>query len=257
MKFQITGDRKLLTHNEAFAPEKKDPSKADDKKGEGKEGLVDPRSQSILKEIWGCVYGDEGQWMLAKGDFYSAFTLYDEIGNRTKAKQCLRYTVIASMLSGSEASVLDAQNAKTYEHEKEIKLVKELRTAHSKCDPKAFGMMMWELKKDADPYLLKHMETLASDFQHRAIVKLVRPYRRVKLAHLASILSEDVTKIEEIVVHLILDGAIDARIDQVKGVLDLTGAGAGGGGRKFAALDTWCSALSGLVSNLKQPSTSM
>ena len=39
-----------MQHNEAFQPEKKDPSKADDKKGEGKEGLVDPRSQSILKE---------------------------------------------------------------------------------------------------------------------------------------------------------------------------------------------------------------
>ncbi len=96
---------------------------------------------------------------------------------------------------------------------------------------------------------------MATDFQHRAIVRLVRPYRRVKLAHLAAVLGEEVPKIEEIVVHLILDGLIDARIDQVRGVLDLSGAQAGGGGRKFAALDVWCGALSGLVSNLKQPTT--
>jgi hypothetical protein len=36
------------------------------------------------------VFGDEGQWSLAKGDFYQAFTLYDELGNPQKAKQCLR-----------------------------------------------------------------------------------------------------------------------------------------------------------------------
>jgi len=256
MKFQITGDRKLLTHNEAFQPEKKDPgAAAKDGKGDAKEGLVDPRSQSILKEIWGTVYGDEGQWSLAKGDFYSAFTLYDELGNPAKAKQCLRYTVIASMLSGSEANVLDSQNAKAYEHDKDIKVVNQLRLAHLKCSVNDFNKCMWEMKKDADPYILKHADTLSSDFQHRAIVMLVRPYRRVKLAHLAAVLGEETAKIEEIVVHLILDGLIDARIDQVKGVLDLTGAGGGGAGRKFAALDVWCGALSGLVQNLKQPST--
>jgi len=256
MKFQLTGDRRLLTHNEAFQPEKKEGGGGGkDPKGEGKEVLVDPRSQSILKEIWGCVYGDEGQWLLAKGDFYSAFTLYDELGNPQKAKQCLVYTVIAGMLSGSEANVLESQNAKAYENQKEIKQINALRLAHLKCNVLEFNKGMWELKKDSDPFILKHSETIASDFQHRAIVAIVRPYRRVKLAHLAQVLGEEVHKIEEIVVHLILDGLIDARIDQVKGVLDLTGATAAGGGRKFAALDVWCGALGSLVANLKQPST--
>lgn len=257
MKFQITGDRKLLTHNEAFQPEKKEGGGAPGKDAkESKESLVDPRSQSILKEIWGTVYGDEGQWLLAKGDFYSAFTLYDELGNPTKAKQCLRYTVIASMLSGSEANVLDSQNAKAYEKDKDIVLVNQLRLAHLKCDVNAFNKCMWEMKKEGDPYILRHAESISSDFQHRAIVMLVRPYRRVKLQHLAQVLGEETSKIEEIVVHLILDGLIDARIDQVKGVLDLTGAGGGGAGRKFAALDVWCGALGSLVQNLKQPSSS-
>jgi len=257
MKFQLTGDRRLLTHNEAFQPEKKEGggSSKDAKAGQGGEAIVDPRSQSILKEIWGCVYGDEGQWSLAKGDFYSAFTLYDELGNPTKAKQCLVYTVIAAMLSGSEANVLESQNAKAYENQREIKLVNALRLAHLKCNVLEFNKCMWDLKKDNDPYIIKHSETIATDFQHRAIVTLVRPYRRVKLAHLAQVLGEEVTKIEEIVVHLILDGLIDARIDQVKGVLDLTGATAAGGGRKFAALDVWCNSLGALVANLKQPST--
>jgi len=251
-KYQITGDKRLLTHNEAFIPEKKDPSK-DDKKSDGKESLVDPRSQSILKEIWGTVYGDEGFWSLAKGEFFTAFSLYDELGNAQKAKQCLRYTVIANMLSGSEANVLDSQNAKAHENDKDIRIVNQLRLAHLRCDVRGFNSAMWEMKKDADPYLMKHIETIASDFQHRAIVTLVKPYRRVKLAHLADVLGENVPKIEEIVVHLILDGLIDARIDQVKGVLDLTG-GSGGASRKYGALDAWCNALNGLVNNLKQPS---
>jgi len=190
---------------------------------------------------------------LAKGDFYAAFALYDELGNRIKAIQCLRYTVISNILSGSEANVLEAQQPKAYEHEKEIKLVNQLRVAHLKRDVQTFNRCMWDLKKDADPYIIKHAETITTDFQHRAIVTLVRPYRRVKLAHLAAVLGEEVPKIEEILVHLILDSLIDAHIDQVKGVLDLSDAGAGGGARKFAAINEWCRALGSLTTNLRQP----
>jgi len=255
-KFYITGDRKLLTHNPAFAPEKREQKEAPKPGQELKvDALVDPRSESILKEIWGTVFGDEGQWSTAKGEFYTAFTLYDTLGNPQKAKQCLRYTVIANMLSGSEANVLDSQNAKAYENDKEIKLVNQLRLSHQRVDVNGFNARMWELKKDGDPYILKHFETITTDFQHRAIQTLVRPYRRIKLAHLAQVLGEELPKIEEIVVHLILDGHIDARIDQVKGVLDLTSAGGGGAARKYGALDIWCNALSQLVNSMKQPSS--
>jgi hypothetical protein len=61
--------------------------------------------------------------------------------------------VIASMLSGSEASVLDSQNAKAYENDKEIKQVNALRVAHLKRNVTEFGKVIWEMRKDADPYL--------------------------------------------------------------------------------------------------------
>lgn len=33
------------------------------------------------------MFGDEGQWQRSYAEFYSAFTHYQEIGNREKAKQ--------------------------------------------------------------------------------------------------------------------------------------------------------------------------
>ncbi len=49
--------------------------------------VKDPRSQSIIRECWGVMFGDEGQWQKSYVEFYSAFTHYQEIGNREKAKQ--------------------------------------------------------------------------------------------------------------------------------------------------------------------------
>jgi len=75
-------------------------------------GVKDPRSQSIIRECWGQMFGDDGQWQRAYAEFYSAFTNYQEIGNAHRAKQCLKYVIVANMLSGGEQNPFDAREAK-------------------------------------------------------------------------------------------------------------------------------------------------
>jgi len=214
--------------------------------------VKDPRSQSIIRECWGQMFGDEGQWAKAKAEFFSAFINYDEIGNAEKAKQCLKYVVIAHMLSASDANPFDAREAKVYQNDKDIDAISQLRTAYEKCDVKGFSRALQEINKAKDAFIAKHLHSMISDFQARSIISLIKSYRRIKIEHLAQQLNEDPIRIEEILVQLILDGSILGRIDQVRGILDLTQR-SGGGAKKYSALDVWANSLSTLTNNLPQP----
>lgn len=85
------------------------------------------------------------------------------------------------------------------------------------------------------------------DFHRRAVVQTLKSYRRVKLSFLADRLRVPPSRVEPIVVQLILDGDIAARIDAVNGVIDLTQR-AGGAAKKYAALQAWNQAIRHITS---------
>jgi len=215
--------------------------------------VQDPRSQSVIRECWGTMFGEEGQWVRAKQEFYTAFLNYDQSGDAPKAKQCLKYVVIANMLSNSDANVFDAREPKSYEKDKEIEAVSSIRAAFDKCDVAAFTRCLDEINKAKDPFITKHLESMITNFNSRAIVMRIKSYRRIRLQSLADYLRVQVDKVEELLVHLILDNAVMGKIDQVNGILDLS-ATTGGGGKKYSALQEWTGTLSTLVQNLNQPS---
>jgi len=215
--------------------------------------VTNPHSQSVIKECWGVMFGDDGNWTVAKGHFFQAFLHYGEIGNAEKAKQCLKYYVIAHMLSNSDANPFDQRETQAYAKDKEIEVIIQLRNAYEKCDVRMFASRLYEINKAQDAFIMRHIVGMTRDFQSRAIVALIRPYRRIRLQHLADQLDEKLEKIEEILVALILDSQVDGRIDQVRGMLDLSQR-TGGGGRKYGALDQWTRALNSLTNNLNQPS---
>ena len=53
-------------------------------------GVVSAKSAAVLRECWGKMFGDDGQWSRAKAEFYQAFTLYESCGTVSKAKDCLK-----------------------------------------------------------------------------------------------------------------------------------------------------------------------
>jgi COP9 signalosome complex subunit 2 len=218
--------------------------------------VKDPRSQSIIRECWGMMFGDEGQWQRAKAEFFSAFVSYDEIGNAVKAKQCLKYVVVSNMLSGSDANPFDDRAAKVYENDKEIALIGQLRNSFEKCDVNAFNRSLDEINRAKDHFIQKHLESMVNDFQARSIISMIKSYRRIRITHLAEQLRVDPGRVEEILIHLILDGAVLGKIDQVKGMLDLTQR-TGGGAKKYGALDIWAGTLQTLANNLPQPASQM
>jgi len=214
--------------------------------------VKDPRSQSIIRECWGQMFGDDGQWQRAYAEFFSAFTHYQEIGNATRAKACLKYVIVANMLSGGEQNPFDAREAKVYQKDPEIQAIGLLRTAYERCDVLGFASSLAEINRTADEFIQTHMQSMIRDFQARAIVQIVKSYRRIRLEYLGEQLKISASEVEGILVQLILDGDISGRIDQVHGLLDLTQR-TEGGGKKYTAIDAWTNSLQHLTTHMMQP----
>lgn len=216
--------------------------------------VKDPRSQSVIRECWGVMFGDEGQWQRSYAEFYSAFTHYQEIGNRDKAKQCLKYVVVANMLSGGLSNPFDAREAKVYQNEGDIAIIGTLRAAYEKCDVDAFGKALEEINNQGDKFIRTHLDSMILDFHRRAILQTLKSYRRLKISFLASRLKVRPEMLETIIVQLILDGEIDGKIDQVSGVLDLTQR-TGGAAKKYAAISQWSNTIKHLTQSTAQSVT--
>jgi len=237
-------------------------------------GVVSAKSQAILRECWGKMFGDDGQWAQAKGEFWQAFTLYQSSGLLNNAKDCLKYAVVASMLSPEDrpakeekgakqpaagqdkkaASLFDAKEAKQFEQNPDVAAISKLQQAYDKSDVAQFMSCADQIDKSADEFIRKHLSSMVREFQGKAIVQLVRAYRKIRLDHIAFALRITDNQVESLLIQLILDGEISGVIDQVKGILDLSQR-TGGGAKKYSALEAWTSALYRLTDNMEQPIT--
>jgi len=113
-----------------------------------------------------------------------------------------------------------------------------------------------EIDKSSDDFMRQHLGSLIRESQGKAIVQLVRSYRRIRLDHIAVHVRISPDQVERLLIQLILDNEIGGVIDQVKGVLDLTQR-TGGGAKKYASVDSWNGALNRLVEHMDQPHTNL
>jgi len=219
--------------------------------------VKNPKSQSIIRECWGKMWGDEGNWQKAYQDFYLAFTTNQEAGYNDKAKQCLTYVIVANMLSGGVQNPFDAREAQVFQKEKEMEPVINIRKAKEKRDVKAFASALEDFDKTwGDEWIKKHMQSMIADFHKAFILQFVKSYRMLKIDFLARCLNIKAEECEWYLVQMILDGEVIGKIDQVEGILDLTQSGTGGG-KKYAAMQVWAGTLSTVSKNLPQPKSTI
>jgi len=217
--------------------------------------VKNPKSQSIIRECWGKMWGDDGNWQKAYQDFYLAFTTYQEAGMGTNAKQCLTYVIVSNMLSGGNANPFDAREAQVFQNDPKMEPVINIRKAKEKRDVDAFARALHDFDKTwGDKWIKRHMETMIADFHKSVILQFVRSYRMLRIQFLADALRISAEKCEWYLVQMILDGDVIAKIDQVEGILDLSQSG-GGGGKKYHAMQVWAGTLSTVSRNLPQPQT--
>merc|ERR1712228_989880 len=180
-----------------------------------------------------------------------------ETGNSTRAKIMLKYVVLANMLALSSINPLDSREAKVYQDDPEISAMAQLRTAFENNDIQTIDRLLTDpsYRILSDSFIRTYLQDLLRNIRVQVLQNIIKPYRCVSLAFLAKEINVSSEEVVSLLVQLILDEKIAARIDATEGFLHVN-AGSTDAANKFTNLQKWVDSFerihNGLLGKLNQ-----
>lgn len=187
-----------------------------------KSAIPHPLIMGVIRECGGKMHLRDAQYQKAHTDFFEAFKNYDESGSPRRTA-CLKYLVLASMLMKSNINPFDSQEAKPYKNDKEIIAMTNLVNAYQSSDIEQFQAIIKEHHGSVmgDTFIREHIEDLLKNIRTEVLVKVIKPYTRLRIDFVASVLGISNEEVEHLLIGCILDGAVNGKIDQLSNTLIL------------------------------------
>lgn len=186
-------------------------------------GLCNPRVAGVIHECGGKMHMREKNWENANTDFFEAFKNYDDAGARSLACQCLKYLVLANMLSESDINPFHEQRARSYQNNKDIEALIHLVEAYQRHDIHAFEKQLKDNHSAimGDDFIASFISDLMKTIQSGVLMERIKPYVNIHIPFIAKQLNMTEEDVHKLLVELILNGQVAGKIDQVNNVLKL------------------------------------
>eukprot|EP01038_Epipyxis_sp_PR26KG_P007651 gene7651-10413_t len=180
--------------------------------------VADPRIMGVIREEGGKMQMSEGNWEEAYNQLYEAFRFYQEAGN-PRARDCLKYVVVASMMVENGVNPFAAREAKVFAEDKEIIAMSDLRQCLEENNLSKFEKTINNKQNRIvdEPYLMTYIQPLRRRMREQVLLNLLIPYNKVTLSFLGRELSLNIDEVEALLVDMILDEKINASINQTNG----------------------------------------
>lgn len=151
------------------------------------------------------------------------------------------------MLMQSEVNPFDAREAKPYKNDPEILAMTNLIAAYQRNEILEFERILKSNRTTImdDSFIRNHIEDLLKNIRTQVLLKLIKPYTRIRIPFVSKELNIPEKDVEQLLVSLILDNRIPGHIDQVNQLLEL-GDVRSKGLKKYQAIDKWNTQLHAL-----------
>jgi len=212
-------------------------------------GLCNPKTLGVIYECGGKMHLRESHWNEANTAFIEAFRNFDEAGGRSEGITCLKYLVLANMLSGSNINPFDEPRAKAYSGSPEIASVNNLVEAYQKKSLNDFEKIVKSNKKSIldDDVFQTYLPAVRKVLKKQIFLDLVKPYMNLSMRFIEKQLDLSTAEAEDLIVELILDGDVDATLDQISSILYVKNTpGSTESNRKYLSCNKWTKNLSSL-----------
>ena len=208
-----------------------------------KSGISHPRIMGIIRECGGKMFMRQNDWSNAMFDFFEAFKNYDESGSPARI-QCLKYLVLANMLSLSEINPFESPETKPYSNDPEIISMTLLVEAYQNNDLEKFESILKDHPETFnDSFLSDYVFELRNNIQIQFLVELVRAYHTIDFSYLAECMNLTQHEIEDLVFQAVMQEKIVGRIDQLNSLLILGQTS----NAQWDALNQWARAVESLI----------
>ncbi|CAG9329981.1 unnamed protein product [Blepharisma stoltei] len=213
--------------------------------------VTDPRIIGVIRESGSRMYMSEKSWDKALTELFEAFKCYQEVGN-PRAKTILKYVTLASIMANSNINPFHSLEAKVYKDDPEIIAMMRLRSAYETNDMVEVQRILFDksIKLLDDSYISQYMDDFLRGVRLSVLQAKIKPYKAVRVGFLAQELQISPDSVFSLLIELIMDGKIDAKIDQVDGIVELTSAISDATTRREEAFKKWTRNLRSINSTL-------
>ncbi|KAL7718698.1 PCI domain containing protein [Entamoeba marina] len=184
-----------------------------------------PRVLGVIMKCCGKVKLLNSDYAGAKNDFFDAFKSFDEAGLDERF-DALKLVVLTHMLSGSKIDIFQGQEVKAYQSHEKLVSIYELYTAFNANNVVLFVEKLHASGEEfyKDSYISGYAQILVETAQKNLLRRIVSCYKRIKLSTLAKELMLEEDTLELLVLKMIFDQTLEAKIDQFDRHLVMTEA---------------------------------
>jgi COP9 signalosome complex subunit 2 len=140
--------------------------------------VADPRIMGVIREEGGKMMMRDADWSGAYDQLNEAFRNYQQAGQNVRAKSCLKYVALTSMLSRSEINPFDAREAKVFERDTDIVAMTQLRMHLQDSDLRRFENVLLDKKNGItdDSFMMQYIHPLRTHMREKVLITITRPY---------------------------------------------------------------------------------
>lgn len=179
----------------------------------------DHRSAPILAEFNGKYHAEQRNYDKSYAEFFQAIKYADP----DRGKLCVKYLVCVTMLGQDIADPFASREVKIYESDPTVAPMVSLYQYFLENQIYKFDALFKREEKSlcSDNFIGKLLPQIQVKLRKKTLVSILRPYQRVKLQWLADQLYYDMPTTEKLLIGMILDETILARINQVAQTLEI------------------------------------
>lgn len=185
---------------------------------------LSPKIQAKIDLLTGSIHCKETDYQTAYSYFYEAFELFDNIESRT-AIRALKYMLFCKIMIGRPDDVPTVLSGKLSLKYRSCELDSMKAVAKVFKEKNLSGMKALLLKYPTelveDIVVKVHLKELHDTLFENNLNMVIEPYSVVELSHIATLVKMDVAEVINRIARMILDGKLNATLDQGFGTLEV------------------------------------
>lgn len=185
-----------------------------------------PLTQAALDMQSAILHAQDTDFKTAYSYFIEALDAFaaakDPLGAQT-----LKYMLLCKIMMGSVDDIdglVTGKLGQNYSLGRDVEAMKTVGEAYKQRSLKAFQAALHSHPTElgADPIVATHLNSLYDSLLQQNILRIIQPYSRIQVAHVAEQIGLDRTLIEQKLSLMILDKVLEGILDQAEGSLILT-----------------------------------